>query len=79
MLWSSYFTERLGPWCGLSDFIWKNNIKGLNINIVGMHIKDIMSSQYCKVYWECISQRGLSYVEPIFKGKAIIWPIIDGA
>jgi hypothetical protein len=57
----------------------KNKIRGLGINIHGTQIKEIIRRLYWRASCYCWSHKGFPYVEPNAKGKAIIWPIIDGA
>lgn len=78
------FTKLSSETCSLlltlwdwSDFI--QSINGFGMSIQGTQIKESINKLYCKCYCEVWSQRGFPSVEPIWRGKAIIWPIIEGA
>ncbi len=66
-------------WCDGLDRLWIQMINGFGMSIQGTQINEIISKLYCKAYCSAASHRGLPSVEPNCRGRAIIWPMIDGA
>lgn len=66
-------------WCVFLPRLWIQRIKGFGMSIQGTQIKEIISKLYCKASCSTGSQSGFPSVEPICKGRAIIWPMMVGA
>jgi len=66
-------------WDFAEDLVLIQRISGFGISIHGTQINEIINKLYWRDYWDYKSHKGFPSVDPRASGRAIIWPIIEGA